>query len=154
MKDDNDKEITKAKNDWTIAKDQTVEYNLKTLNAIFNGEDANQFKLISTCTIAKEAWEILQVAYEGPRTVQLSKPQNLLTRFENLMDEDETISTFNIKLCDIANEVHALGEPHSNMKLLRKALRFLPKRFVYKVATIEKARGVTILKLEELIGSL
>ena len=58
--------------------------NSKALNAIFNGVDTNQFKLISTCETAKDAWEILQTAHEGTATINLSKLQILTTRFENL----------------------------------------------------------------------
>ena len=70
------------------------------------------------------------------------------------MMKHETISDFNSKLCDIANEAFALGEKYSNTKLVRKTLRSLPKRFAYKVTAIEKARDVNTMKLDELMGSL
>ena len=48
--------------------------------------------------------------HEGTVAVRPSKLQLLATRFEKLrMLEDETISDFNSKLCDIANESFALG---------------------------------------------
>ena len=54
----------------------------------------------------------------------MSKLQILTTRFENLnMEEEENITDFNALLCDIANEVFALGERISEEKLVRKALR-------------------------------
>lgn len=61
--------ITKLELDWIIIEDQITGYNLRALNAILSRVGASQFKLISTCTTAKEVWEILQVAYEGTRTV-------------------------------------------------------------------------------------
>ena len=70
------------------------------------------------------------------------------------MLEHETISDFNSKLCDIANEAFAFGEKYSNTKLVRKALRLLPKRFAYKVVAIEEARDVQNMRLDELMGSL
>ena len=104
---------------------------------------------------AKDAWEILQITYEGTTTMRLSKLQILTTRFENLrMQENETISEFNSKLCDIANEAFALGEKISEEKLVRKALRSLPRRFAYKVTTIEEAKDIQAMKLDELMGSL
>ena len=64
----------------------------------------------------------------------------LTSTFEDLrMMDDETISDFNSKLCDIANETFALDEKYSNTKLVRKTLRSLPERFAYKVAAIEEA---------------
>ncbi|GAA0149080.1 transmembrane signal receptor [Lithospermum erythrorhizon] len=44
------------------------------------------------------------------------------------MEEDETITTYNSKIKDLANESFALGERISNEKLVRKVLRTLPKR--------------------------
>ena len=115
----------------------------------------NQFKLISTCESAKEAWEILQVAHEGTAAVKISKLQILTTKFEQLkMHEDKCIANFNSKLCDIANESFALGEKYSDAKLVRKTLRSLPERFAYKVAAIEEAKDVDSMKLDELMGSL
>ena len=78
--------------------------NRKALNAIFNGLDLNQHKLIYTMESAKEAWDILQVTYEGTNTVQEARLQLLTTKFENLrMKEDETVGEYNARVCDIAN---------------------------------------------------
>ena len=66
----------------------------------------------------------------------------------------ETISEFNSKLCDIANEAFVLGEKVSEEKIVRKALRFLPRKFAYKVTAIEEAKDIQAMKHDELIGSL
>ena len=95
--------------------------NFKALNDIFASVDVNQFKLISSCECARNAWNILQTVNEGTPPVKISKLQMLAIRFEDLrMMENETISDFNSKLCDIANEAFALGEKYSNIKLVRK----------------------------------
>ena len=79
----------------------------------------------------------------------------LASRFKDLrMLEDETISDFNSKLCDIANKTFTLGEKYSETKLVRKTLRSLPKRFAYKVAAIEEVKDVSTMKLDELMESL
>lgn len=56
--------------------------------------------------------------------------------------------------CVTANEAHAFGEPYNNEKLVRKALRSLPERFVIKIATIEEPRDMKTYKLNELIETL
>ena len=138
-----------------MEEDRLASCDSKALNAIFRAVDVNQFKLISTCEVAKEAWEILEMAHEGTKAVRLSKLQILTSYFENLrMKEEESISDFNSKICDIANEAFALGEKYSEEKLVRKTLRSLPKRFAYKVTVIEEAKDVQNMKLGELIGSL
>ena len=79
----------------------------------------------------------------------------LATRYEDLkMIENETISDFNSKLCDIANKAFTLGEKYSDIKLVRKILRSLPEKFAYKVAAIEEARDLNTMFLKELMGSL
>ena len=129
--------------------------NSKALIAIFKALDTNQFKLISTCNSAKKAWEILQKAHEGHDNVCLSRLQFFTTKFENVrMHEEETISEFKARLHDIANEAIEIGENVFEEKLVWKALRFLLKRFAYKTTTIEEAKDVRNMRLEELMGSL
>ncbi|KAG8483095.1 hypothetical protein CXB51_022018 [Gossypium anomalum] len=127
----------------------------KALYAIFNGVDMEQFKMISTCEIAKKAWIILQNQHEGNVFVKMPKLQILAIEFVSLkMDEDETISNFYIRLCDIYDEVFCLGEHFSKVKLVRKVLHSLLERFVIKVTVIEEANDITTLRLDELISSL
>ena len=55
--------------DWSLEEETEASGNSKALNAIFNDVDENMFKLINTCTEAKQAWEILQTAHEGTSKV-------------------------------------------------------------------------------------
>ena len=56
--------------------------NSKALNAIFSGVSPDEFHRISHVTIAKEAWEILEITYEGTKKVKDTKLQMLTTHFE------------------------------------------------------------------------
>ena len=48
---------------------------------------------------------------EGTNAIRKSRLELLTAKFENLrMSEEKTINDFNGKLCDIANELFALGE--------------------------------------------
>ncbi|CAM8963408.1 unnamed protein product [Rhodiola kirilowii] len=51
---------------WTDADEKATAGNSKALNAIFSGVDENVFNLIAECEVAKEAWDILRMAFEGP----------------------------------------------------------------------------------------
>ncbi|XP_057439907.1 uncharacterized protein LOC130731662 [Lotus japonicus] len=145
----------KPEEDWNKDEDEEALGNHKALNAIFNGVDKNMFRLINTCTVAKEAWDILKTAHEGTYRVRMPRLQILTTQFENLkMKEDETITDFHMTLRDMENSSFALGERMSEEKLLRKILRSLPKRFQMKVTAIEEAQDISSLKVDELIGSL
>ena len=56
------------------------------------------------------------------------------------MKDEKSISEFNARLCNVANESFALGEKFNEEKLFRKAFRCLSKRFAYKVTVIEEGR--------------
>ena len=81
------------------------------MSTIFNGVTPDEFRRISTCETAKEAWDILEVTHEGTNLVKNSKLQRLATTFELLrMDEDETFDEFYAKLSDVVNSSFYLGK--------------------------------------------
>jgi len=105
--------------------------------------------------MAKDAWEILKTAHEGPTNVKSAKIQLLTTKFENLkMLEDESIQDYHLNIIDIANSFESFGEKISDEKLVRQILRSLPKKFDMKVTAIEEAQDISSSKVDELIGSL
>jgi hypothetical protein len=67
------------------------------------------------------------------------------------MLEDETFSEFYTRISDLRNSMVSLGKMVSDVKLIRKILRSLPKRFRIKVTTVEESKD---LKIKELVGSL
>ncbi|KAA0046482.1 gag-pol polyprotein [Cucumis melo var. makuwa] len=137
------------------AEEQASVGNARAINVIFNGVDLNVFKLIDSCTTAKEAWKILEVAYEGTSKVKIFRLQLVTSKFEALkMIEDETASEYNERVLEIANDSLLLGEKIHESKIVRKVLRSLPRKFDIKVTAIEEAQDITTLKLDELFGSL
>ena len=74
-------------------------FNSRALNALFNAVTNEEFKTISSTEIAKEAWTILQIIYEGTKAVKDSKLQRLTTSFEEIKkEEDESFDEFYAKL--------------------------------------------------------
>ncbi|KAA0036824.1 uncharacterized protein E5676_scaffold110G001920 [Cucumis melo var. makuwa] len=120
--------VPKPEVDWTDAEEQAFVGNARALNAIFNGVNLNIVKLINYCSIAKEAWKTLEVAYE--------------------------VSDYNKRVLEITNESLLLGEKIPDFKIVRKVLRSLPRKFDIKVTAIEEANDIMTLKLDELFGSL
>ncbi|CAM8954359.1 unnamed protein product [Rhodiola kirilowii] len=129
--------------------------NSKAMNAIFSAVNENVMKLIINCEVAKEAWDILQTAFEGTDKVRNSRMQAVTTKFEEMkMKEDENISEYNTRVLELSNEASALGKPIDEERLASKILRSLPPRFAMKVTAIEEMHNITKLKLDELMGSL
>ncbi|KAA0048232.1 gag-pol polyprotein [Cucumis melo var. makuwa] len=56
--------VPKREVDWTDAEEQASVGNARAPNTIFNGVDLNVFKLINSCSTAKEAWKTLEEVYE------------------------------------------------------------------------------------------
>ncbi|CAM8880395.1 unnamed protein product [Rhodiola kirilowii] len=140
---------------WIEEEDKASMGNSKAMNAIFSAVDENVMKLIINCEVAKEAWDILQTAFEGTDKVRNSRMQVVTTRFEEMkMKESETITEYNTRVLELANEASALGKPIDEERLASKVLRSLPPRFAMKVTAIEEMHDIAKLKLDELMGSL
>ena len=72
----------KPKHKWDKVDNEGSEANVKALFSIFNGVCSYEFRRITNCKHAKEAWDILQVTHEGTSTVKISKLQMLVTKFK------------------------------------------------------------------------
>ncbi|KAA0050618.1 gag-pol polyprotein [Cucumis melo var. makuwa] len=99
--------ISKPEVDWTNAEEQAFVGNARALNAIFNGVDLNVFKLIYSCSTAKEAWKTLEIAYEvsdyNKRVLEIANESLLLTHDITTLKLDElfgTLLTFEMVTAD------------------------------------------------------
>ena len=66
-------EVPKPKAQRTPQEFEASKWNNKAMHAILCAMDDNQYKLIQTTRIAKEAWDILETAHEGTKVVKDSK---------------------------------------------------------------------------------
>ncbi|GAV91345.1 UBN2 domain-containing protein, partial [Cephalotus follicularis] len=107
----------------------------------------NEFNRISSCDSAKEMWDLLEVTYEGTNQVKESKISMLVHEYEFISDMFTRFTT-------IINSLKNLGKSYPNQELVRKILRCLPKNWTPKVTAIEEAKDLSILPLEQLLGSL
>ena len=70
------------------------------------------------------------------------------------MHDDESLSKFYSKLCDIRNESFLLGEKIPETTFFKKIMKSLPDRFSSKVIAIEEAKDLDSTKVDDLLGSL
>ena len=73
-----------AKSTWDKVALAEANANNKALNVIFCGVSLNEFHKISHVTIAKEAWQILEMTHKGTKKVKETKLQMLTTHFGEL----------------------------------------------------------------------
>ena len=141
--------------DWDDAKIKAANFNSRALIALFNVVTNEEFKKISLTEIAKEAWTILQTTYEGTKVVKNSKLERLTMSFKEIkMEGDESFNKFYAKLKDIVNSSFNLGETIPKPKVVRKVLRFLPKRFHAKIIVVEELKDIDSIPFIELVGNL
>jgi hypothetical protein len=115
----------------------------------------SEFARISNYESAQEARQILETTYEDTKLVKSAKLQMLISRFEEIkMLEDETLGEFYKRINDLRNSMVNLGKMVSDVKLIWKILRSLPKCFRIKVTTIEEIKDLESMKIEEFVGSL
>ena len=70
------------------------------------------------------------------------------------MEEDESFNEFYVRLKDIVNSTFNLWETILEPKIVKKVLRFLPKRFHAKITAIEESKDIDKIPLTELVGNL
>ena len=148
----NGKTITKPKAQWSKDDKYAFNCNNKAMNGTYNEVSTEEFRRISICKTAKEAWEVLETVYEGTDKVKQSKLQRLTKEFETIvMEKDETFDQSYAKLNDIVNSVFILSEEIPENKIVKKILRSLPSRFDSKVDAIEENKNLDILKVNQLV---
>ena len=69
------------------------------------------------------------------------------------MHDDESLSDFYTKLCDIDNESFALSAKILETTLVRKIMRSLLDSFSSKAIAIEEDKDLDFIKVEDLMGS-
>ena len=70
------------------------------------------------------------------------------------MKSDESIQAMFDRFNDIVNGLKALGKTYTHSELVRKILRSLPKPWAPIKNAIQEANDLSILPLEDLMGSL
>ena len=145
----------KLEKDWDDNDKKLVKLNAKAMNVIYCALDANEFNRISTCSSAKKIWDRLEVTHEGTNQVKESKINMLVHNYELFkMELVESITQMFTRFTDIINGLKSLGKEYTNSELVRKILRSLSRTWEAKVTTIQEAKDLNTLPLEELLGSL
>ncbi|WKA10212.1 hypothetical protein VitviT2T_027794 [Vitis vinifera] len=70
------------------------------------------------------------------------------------MKENETIVEMIARFTDIVNGLEVLGKTYKESEKVMKILKSLPSKWHAKVIAIQKAKDLTKLPMEEIIGSL
>ncbi|KAL6622998.1 hypothetical protein ACP70R_032877 [Stipagrostis hirtigluma subsp. patula] len=104
---------------------------------------------------AKEAWAAVRSMRMGDERVRDANAQRLLKVFENLEGRDgETVDAFAMRLGSLVAELRELGETMEEVRVVKKMLRVVPKKYGQVAVSIEMMMDLKAMPLEELIGRL
>nr|AFP55554.1 gag-pol polyprotein [Rosa rugosa] len=147
--------IPKPRKEWTKEEVRDRNCDFKARNSLFTALSKKERMRISHCDTAKQAWDLLQVTYEGNKKVRGQKLQRLVLEFENMsMTEDESIDDFHARLLNVTSQCRSLDDPFEEHRIVKKFLRSLPSKFQAKQIAIEEAQDLDTYTLDELVGNL
>ncbi|XP_062001067.1 uncharacterized protein LOC133718229 [Rosa rugosa] len=147
--------ILKPRKEWTEEEVRNINCDFKARNSLFTALSKKERMRISHCDTAKEAWDLLQVTYEGNKKVRGQKLQRLVLEFENMtMEEDELVDDFHARLLNVTSQCRSLDDPFEEHRIVKKFLRALPSKFQAKQIAIEEAQDLDTYTLDELVGNL
>ena len=70
------------------------------------------------------------------------------------MSKEESIKEMYGRLSTLVYKSKMLGKPYTELEVVRKILRILPRNFEAKVTVIQESKDLKKIKVEELIGNL
>ena len=127
----------------------------KALFYIFQAIDSSIFDKVANSKTAKETQDSLIKIYKGVEKVKKVRLQTLRRQFELLqMEKSESISDYFSRTLALVNQMKANGETIGDQQIVEKILRTLTLQFEYNVTSIEESWDLSILTVDELMGSL
>ncbi|GJX02099.1 hypothetical protein Tco_0186012 [Tanacetum coccineum] len=122
---------------------------------LYNALPRKEYERVFMCKTAKEIWHTLIITHQGNSQVKYSKIDLLTQLYEKfLISSEETIDSGFTWFNAIVTSLKSLDQDYSNKNHVRKFLRALLLNWRAKVTTIEEAKDLVTLPLDELIGNL
>jgi len=149
------KTIAKKPEEFDSEDFKKIEKNAKAKKLLYFGLGPDEYIRISKCESAKEIWNALHMAHEGTYQVKQSRIELLMRKYELFeMSDKETMMDMYSRFTHITNELKSLGKFFTTKELVREILRFLPQSWETKVTTIQEAKKMNEISLDELILNL
>jgi hypothetical protein len=123
------------------------------LGALLRGVPQEMWSILAKKKAVKEAWEVVRNMRIGSDRVKMANAQQLMTEFDNFtFKEGEMVDEFGMHIESLAESLRALGENLTDVRVVKKMLRVLPKRFSQIPASIETLLNVNTMLVEDLMS--
>ena len=105
------------------------------------------------CKTSKQAWDKLNIIYEGASKVKESKIQTYKGQFESLkMKEEKNTGKYLLRVDEVVNDIICLGGKLKEREVVDKVLRKFPMKYDSKVSTLEEWDELDEMRVDELHG--
>ncbi|GKC72351.1 UBN2 domain-containing protein [Tanacetum coccineum] len=122
---------------------------------LYNALLRKEYERVFMCKTTKEVWHTLIITHQGNSQVKNCKIDFLTQEYEKFsISNEETIDSGFTRFNAIVTSLKSLDSDYSSMTHVRKFLRALPLKWRAKVTTIEEAKDLATLPLDELIRNL
>ena len=150
-----DKFIPKVASEYTEEYEKKVHKDKKAMNILFNGFDKDMFDNVINCTTSKEAWDTIQILYEGTEQVRENKMQLLTQQYEHFhFKQSETLSDTFSRFQKLLNALKLYERVYSTKDTNLKLLRFLPNEWKPMTVSLRHSHEFKDYNLEKLYGVL
>ncbi|GAV67327.1 UBN2 domain-containing protein [Cephalotus follicularis] len=100
-----------------------LQMNTKAKHVLIFAIKSNNFNRLSSCFLAKDMWDRLEVVYEGTNPVKEDTVSMLIHDYEIfIIHENEDIKTMFTRFTNIINSLQTLDKTYTNREMVRKFL--------------------------------
>lgn len=122
---------------------------------IFQLVKEKYFDKILRCNIFKDIWDLLERNYKIVENVKKVRLNTLKGEFKALkMNDAKSVDDYYNRVTIVINSFKFNGKDISEVEIIKKFLRSLPSNFEHIVCIIEERKDLSIMTIEELVGSL
>ncbi|GJV45601.1 hypothetical protein Tco_1430137 [Tanacetum coccineum] len=122
---------------------------------LYNALPRQAYERLFMCKTTKEVCHTLIITHQGNSQVKNCKIDLLTLEYEKFsISNEETIDCGFTRFNAIVTSLKSLDTDYSSKNHVRKFPRALPLKWRAKVTTIEEAKDLATLPLDELIGNL
>jgi len=121
-------EISKPRSEYTNSDKKLFSMDAKAMNTLYYALSRSEFNIISSCKNARDIWHALEITHKSINQVKEFKIDMLVHQYElfKMLPNESITSRFTI-MTTITNSLDALGRTYTNVDIMSKVLKSLPK---------------------------
>ena len=125
------------------------------MSALLRSVPPEMWQMLGAKNTVKDAWTAVKSMRVGAERVKEANAQRLLREFENIeFKESEAVDDFAMRINALAADLRTSGENLDEIRVVKKMLRVLPKRYTQIAISIETMLDLKELTDEDLVGRL